>query len=121
MLGVFLALCSAATFALNNTFARRGVLTGSAVQALSISVPIGVPMFFLGALVTSSLGWLFEFSLRSCIFLALAGIVHFVVTDDKTTTVHPVHARATASDVLGSMDSNRHSITARYRIVSSLN
>ena len=78
MLGVFLALCSAATFALNNTFARRGVLTGSAVQALSISVPIGVPMFFLGALVTSSLGWLFEFSLRSCIFLALAGIVHFV-------------------------------------------
>jgi len=41
-------------------------------------VPIGVPMFFLAATATSSLGWLFEFSWRSCIFLALAGIVHFV-------------------------------------------
>ena len=50
MLGAFLALCSAATFALNNAFARRGVLTGSALQALAISVPIGVPMFLAGAI-----------------------------------------------------------------------
>lgn len=78
MLGVFLALCSAATFALNNTFARRGVITGSATQALSISVPIGVPMFFIGAAAASSLGWLLDFSLRAYVFLALAGVVHFV-------------------------------------------
>lgn len=78
MLGVFLALCSAATFALNNTFARRGVLTGTATQALSISVPIGVPMFFIGAAAASSLGWLLEFSWQAYGFLALAGIVHFV-------------------------------------------
>jgi len=78
VLGAFLALCSAATFALNNTFTRRGVLTGSVVQALSITVPIGVPMFFLGAAAASSLGWLFDFSWRSYGFLALAGIVHFV-------------------------------------------
>jgi uncharacterized membrane protein len=78
VLGVFLALCSAATFALNNTFARRGVLTGSATQALSISVPLGLPMFFVGALAMSSLYWLGEFSWRAYGFLALAGIVHFV-------------------------------------------
>ncbi len=35
-------------------------------------------MFFLGVAVTSSPGRFFEFSFRSCIFLALAGIVHFV-------------------------------------------
>lgn len=77
MLGAFLALCSAATFALNNAFARRGVLTGSVFQALSISVPIGVPMFLLGAIVTGSLGFFLEFSAKAYFFFALAGILHF--------------------------------------------
>lgn len=77
MLGAFLALCSAATFALNNAFARRGVLTGSAVQALAISVPIGVPMFLAGAIVTGSIGAFFNFSALSYFYLALAGVLHF--------------------------------------------
>ena len=77
MLGAFLALCSAATFALNNAFARRGVLTGSVFQALSISVPIGVPMFLLGAIVTGSLGYFLEFSAKAYFFFALAGVLHF--------------------------------------------
>lgn len=77
MLGAFLALCSAATFALNNAFARRGVLTGSVFQALSISVPIGVPMFLLGAIVTGSLGFFLHFSAKAYLFFALAGILHF--------------------------------------------
>jgi hypothetical protein len=34
--------------------------------------------FFLGVEVKSSPGWFFEFSFRFCIFLALAGVVHFV-------------------------------------------
>jgi uncharacterized membrane protein len=78
VLGGFLALCSAATFALNNSFARRGVLSGSVLQALSISVPIGVPIFLLAALVTGSLGYLAGFSTPSLVWLSLAGIVHFV-------------------------------------------
>ena len=78
MLGGFLALCSAATFAINNTFARRGVLTGSVLQALSISVPIGVPMFLIAALATGSFGLLAGFSGRSLLWLSLAGVVHFV-------------------------------------------
>lgn len=77
MLGAFLALCSAATFALNNAFARRGVLTGSVLQALSISVPIGVPMFLLGAIVTGSLGAFLDFSAKSYFYFALAGVLHF--------------------------------------------
>ena len=78
MLGGFLALCSAATFALNNTLARRGVLTGTVLQALSISVPIGVPIFLLAALATGSLGHLAGFSWPSLLWLSLAGLVHFV-------------------------------------------
>lgn len=77
MLGAFLALCSAATFALNNAFARRGVLTGSALQALAISVPIGVPMFLAGAIISGSLGAFLDFSARAYVYLALAGILHF--------------------------------------------
>lgn len=77
MLGAFLALCSAATFALNNAFARRGVVTGSVFQALAISVPIGAPMFFTGALVMGSLGSFLEFSAQAYFYLALAGILHF--------------------------------------------
>lgn len=78
MLGGFLALCSAATFAINNTFARRGVIGGTVLQALSISVPIGLPMFLIAAAATGSLGLVAGFSWRSLMWLALAGIVHFV-------------------------------------------
>ena len=56
MLGVVLAALSAATFAFNNASARRGVLTGSVAQALAITVPIGVPIFFVVALTTGYLG-----------------------------------------------------------------
>jgi uncharacterized membrane protein len=78
VLGGFLALCSAATFAINNTFARRGVIGGSVLQALSISVPIGLPMFLLAAVATGSLALVAGFSWRSLMWLSLAGVVHFV-------------------------------------------
>lgn len=78
MLGGLLALCSAATFALNNTLARRGVLTGTVLQALSISVPIGVPIFLVAVLATGSLGHVAGFSWNSILWLSLAGLVHFV-------------------------------------------
>ncbi|MEY3553588.1 MAG: hypothetical protein RL735_1936, partial [Pseudomonadota bacterium] len=47
ILGGFLALCAAATFAMNNAIARRGVLSGSVIQAMAISVPFGVPLFLI--------------------------------------------------------------------------
>src|SRR5262245_60234299 len=79
VLGVLLAALSAATFAFNNASARRGVLTGSVAQALAITVPIGVPIFFLAALATGALGALAAFSGEALGLLALAGVLHFVV------------------------------------------
>jgi uncharacterized membrane protein len=78
VLGGLLAICSAATFAFNNASVRRGVLTGSVAQAMAITVPIGVPLFFLAALLTGRLGDVLAFSTQGYVALALAGILHFV-------------------------------------------
>ena len=78
MLGGIFGLLAAATFAFNNAAARRGVLTGSVAQAVAISVPMGVPMFALAALATGTLGVITEFSQVALLYLAAAGIVHFV-------------------------------------------
>lgn len=78
MLGGFLALLSAATFALNNASVRRGVLTGSVLQGMAITVPIGVPLFFIAAAATGSLDAVGGFPLKAVLALAAAGILHFV-------------------------------------------
>ena len=78
MLGAILALLSAVTFAWNNAAVRRGVVTGSVLQALSITVPIGVPLFVLAAAAVGELGTVASFSLPSVLALAAAGILHFV-------------------------------------------
>jgi uncharacterized membrane protein len=76
---VCLAALSAATFAFNNASARRGVLTGSVLQALAVTVPIGVPIFLLAVLATGNLATLSGFSAGAIALLALAGVLHFVV------------------------------------------
>ncbi len=78
MLGALLAICSAATFAFNNASVRRGVLTGTVGQAMAITVPLGLPIFFLVAVVSGSLGTLAGFSPKSLAALSAAGILHFV-------------------------------------------
>jgi uncharacterized membrane protein len=78
VLGGFLALLSAATFAFNNACTRRGVLNASVSQALIVTVPIGVPIFFVVALVSGYLGLVLGFSLQSLLWLAGAGVLHFV-------------------------------------------
>jgi drug/metabolite transporter (DMT)-like permease len=78
VLGGFLALCSAACFAFNNASVRRAVLSGSIVQGMAITVPIGVPLFFIAALVTGNLGAVAGFSPTSVAALSAAGIMHFV-------------------------------------------
>ncbi len=79
MLGGFLALLSAAAFSLNNAAARRGVLSGSVLQAMAISVPFGVPFFFAGLLVFGELEDLAAFSWRQIAWLSGAGLLHFIV------------------------------------------
>lgn len=78
MLGALLAVLSAATFGLNNASVRRGVISGTVFQALAITVPLGVPLFALAALIAGQYGAIAGFSLEALGALALAGILHFV-------------------------------------------
>jgi uncharacterized membrane protein len=78
VLGGFLALLSAATFSLNNASTRRGVLKASVSQAMAITVPMGVPIFFVVALLSGHLGYVLGFSWQSVLWLAGAGVLHFV-------------------------------------------
>ena len=78
MLAGFLALLSAATFAFNNASLRRGVLTGSVAQAMAITVPLGLPIFFFAALASGTLAVIWDFSLNAVLVLSVAGIVHFL-------------------------------------------
>ena len=47
MLGGLLSLLSAITFAYANASVRRGVLSGTVLQAVGISLPIALPIFAL--------------------------------------------------------------------------
>jgi uncharacterized membrane protein len=79
VLGALLALLSAASFGLNSATLRRGVLTGSVLQALAITVPIGAPLFLVVCVAFGALGALWEFSAATWAWMAIAGIIHFVV------------------------------------------
>ena len=79
MTGALLALLSAAFFGLNNATFRRGVLSGSVLQALAITVPLGVPLFALGCLVFGAFGALGGFAPAFWAWMSAAGIIHFVV------------------------------------------
>jgi drug/metabolite transporter (DMT)-like permease len=78
MLGGLLALLAAATFGFNNASVRRGVLNSSVLQGMAITVPIGVPLFLLAAVATGQLGALFGLPLEAMLFLAAAGVMHFI-------------------------------------------
>lgn len=58
---------------------RRGVLSGSVLQALAITVPVGVPLFALGCLLFGAVDEFFGMSLEAWGWFSLAGVVHFVI------------------------------------------
>jgi drug/metabolite transporter (DMT)-like permease len=78
VLAGFLALLSAATFAFNNASLRRGVLTGSVAQAMAITVPIGVPLFFIAAVLSGTLALITHFPFDAVLILSASGVVHFL-------------------------------------------
>jgi len=78
MLGAFYALLSAAAFGLNNASARRGVIGGSAVQGLAITVPLGMLMFVPATIVAGEIGLWDAFSPLQWVFLSASGFAHFV-------------------------------------------
>ena len=78
MLGAVFALLSAASFALNNVTARRGVVTGTPFQGMAISVPMGVACFLPVVIATGEIARVAEFSLRAAAWMAGLGLVHFI-------------------------------------------
>jgi uncharacterized membrane protein len=77
MIGGLLALLSAVTFAYANASVRRGVLTGTVLQAVGISLPVALPIFILAMLLSGGLPILMSFTARSWGLLAFAGVIHF--------------------------------------------
>jgi drug/metabolite transporter (DMT)-like permease len=78
MLGALYAVLAAATFGFNNASARRGVLTGTAIQGMAISVPLGVPLFLIAAYIGGELTEFDRFSTWNVVLLSAAGFMHFV-------------------------------------------
>lgn len=80
MIGGLLSLLSAVTFAYANASVRRGVLTGTVLQAVAISLPVALPFFIVALAVSGGFAALATFNSRTLLLLALAGIVHFALS-----------------------------------------
>ena len=79
MLGAIFAILSAASFALNNATVRRGVVSGTPIQAMAVSVPLGVVCFLPVALLTGELMRLPQFPFAGAAWMAGLGVLHFVI------------------------------------------
>jgi drug/metabolite transporter (DMT)-like permease len=79
LLGVLYAGLGAFTFALNNVTMRRGVVTGSVLQGMALTVPIGGLSFLVITIGFGELGQLVMFPMAALTWLACQGIVHFVI------------------------------------------
>ena len=79
MLGGLLALLSAATFTVTNAAVRRGVITGSAAQATSLSIPVGAPTFLVALLLAGNLQIFSALPLVPVVTFTVTGITHFVI------------------------------------------
>jgi uncharacterized membrane protein len=79
MFGALLSLASAAFFGLNNATLRRGVIKGSVLQAMAITVPFGVPMFLIIAYFMGGFKAMASWGVAPWIWMILAGLVHFVI------------------------------------------
>jgi drug/metabolite transporter (DMT)-like permease len=79
VLGVLYAALGAFTFALNNVAMRRGVVTGSVLQGMALTVPIGGISFLVMTIAFGELGQLVMFPTAAFSWLACQGVVHFVI------------------------------------------
>ena len=77
MLGTILAFASAAFFGMNSVSMRRGVLTGTVLQGITISLGLGLPFFLLILFLMGVFDQIWKFSTQSYFLLALAGVIHF--------------------------------------------
>jgi drug/metabolite transporter (DMT)-like permease len=79
VLGAILALLSATSFAITNAAVRRGVLSGSAVQATTLSIPVGVPLFLAALIIGGHPDVFGRLPRASVIAFAITGISHFII------------------------------------------
>lgn len=78
MLGVLFGILAAASFGFNSASARRGVLGGTPLQAMAISMPLGLILFLVLAGVTGQWADYSRLGPGAVGFLAAAGFMHFV-------------------------------------------
>lgn len=78
MLGAFLAFFSACLHGANNACIRRGVLTGSASQALAFTIPMGLPLGLLAAWGSGQLFLANQLPVTSVLMIGSAGILQYV-------------------------------------------
>src|SRR5215470_9741949 len=79
VLGALLAAIGAFTFALNNATLRRGVLTGTVMQAMAVTVPVGAAGFLALAIVGSAIPALLNYPTTAAAWMAGQGIMHFLI------------------------------------------
>lgn len=79
MLGPLLAFASAAFFGLNNATVRRGVLKSTVLQGMAITVPLGIPIFALFAVLMGGFAAMRDWPLSSWLWMMAAGVIHFVI------------------------------------------
>ncbi len=77
-MGVLYTLLAAASFGFSNASLRRGVLTGTVMQAVAVSMPIGFVVFVGAAWLSGELWRIGEIRPEAATLLATAGIVHFL-------------------------------------------
>jgi drug/metabolite transporter (DMT)-like permease len=78
MLGIFFAMISAACFGFQNASARRGALSGTAMQGLVTSMVAGTVLFLVCTIAFGEWSALERMSLTDIGFLSAAGFAHFV-------------------------------------------
>jgi drug/metabolite transporter (DMT)-like permease len=79
LLGIVYAALGAFTFSLNNVMMRRGVVTGSVLQGMALTVPIGAVSFVVMTAAFGALDQIAVFPMTALAWLAGQGIVHFVI------------------------------------------
>ena len=72
-----LAVLLAATFALNNVAARRGVVTGTPIQGVAVTIPLGVVFFLPFAILEHCRCRPAAVHAASDAWLAVVGLLHF--------------------------------------------
>jgi drug/metabolite transporter (DMT)-like permease len=77
-LGIVYVLISNISFAVNTVSARRGMLSGSALQGVYLSVLLGMPIFLVAAFITTQVFDFRDIAPGRYGVLAAAGILHFL-------------------------------------------